>query len=82
MPASSVAKAIGGHAHAADATREEDVRGTFRAAKERLGDRLHGVVDIIGMPTGAGLEQTGGPPPFSKAERSRFLSALEQSLKA
>ena len=28
----------------------------------------------------AGLEQTGGPAPFSKADRSRFLSALDEAL--
>jgi uncharacterized protein YaiI (UPF0178 family) len=28
----------------------------------------------------AGVEQTGGPPPFSKADRSRFLSALDEAL--
>lgn len=28
----------------------------------------------------AGLEQTGGPPPFGKADRSRFLSALDAAL--
>jgi uncharacterized protein len=28
----------------------------------------------------AGIEQTGGPPPFSKTDRSRFLSALDEAL--
>jgi uncharacterized protein YaiI (UPF0178 family) len=28
----------------------------------------------------AGGEQLGGPPPFRKEDRSRFLSALDQSL--
>jgi uncharacterized protein YaiI (UPF0178 family) len=28
----------------------------------------------------AGVEQTGGPPPFGKADRSRFLSALDEAL--
>ena len=28
----------------------------------------------------AGLDQIGGPPPFSKADRSRFLSALDEAL--
>jgi uncharacterized protein YaiI (UPF0178 family) len=28
----------------------------------------------------AGIEQIGGPPPFSKADRSRFLSALDEAL--
>lgn len=29
---------------------------------------------------GAGSETAGGPPPFSKADRSRFLSALDEQL--
>ena len=28
----------------------------------------------------AGVENTGGPAPFSKADRSRFLSALDEAL--
>jgi len=28
----------------------------------------------------AGLDQIGGPPPFSKADRSRFLSTLDEAL--
>lgn len=28
----------------------------------------------------AGLEQVGGPPPFAKADRSRFLQALDAAL--
>ena len=28
----------------------------------------------------AGIEQIGGPPPFSKADRSRFLQALDEVL--
>jgi uncharacterized protein len=28
----------------------------------------------------AGVEQTGGPPPFAKADRSRFLQALDEAL--
>ena len=28
----------------------------------------------------AGIGATGGPPPFSKADRSRFLSALDESV--
>lgn len=58
--AAAIATAIGGFAHAADATREEEVRGIFSAAQQRFGARLQGVVDIIGMPTGAGLEGTDG----------------------
>ena len=30
----------------------------------------------------AGVNQTGGPPPFSKADRSRFLNALDVELVA
>ncbi|PHR12102.1 MAG: hypothetical protein COA41_19630 [Sphingopyxis sp.] len=29
---------------------------------------------------GMGTENIGGPPPFSKADRSRFLSSLDESL--
>jgi hypothetical protein len=29
---------------------------------------------------GADLVGAGGPPPFSKADRSRFLSALDEAL--
>ena len=28
----------------------------------------------------AGGDQIGGPPPFAKADRSRFLSALDEAL--
>lgn len=28
----------------------------------------------------AGIESTGGPPPFSKADRSRFLSTLDEAV--
>ena len=28
----------------------------------------------------AGIDSVGGPPPFSKADRSRFLSALDEAL--
>ncbi len=47
--ADAVAQEVGGHAFAGDITKREVVNAIFVKAEELFGDRLRGIVDIVGM---------------------------------
>lgn len=54
--AEAVAQAVGGRACVADVTQPDDVARVFEAARLQFGTRLHGLVDVVGMPLPGGLE--------------------------
>ena len=47
--AATIAAATGGHAFTADVTAEEGMSSVFAAADDLFADRLHGVVDVVGV---------------------------------
>jgi NAD(P)-dependent dehydrogenase (short-subunit alcohol dehydrogenase family) len=55
--ADETAAALGGIAHAADATDRGAMEGVFAAAQRHFGDRLAGVVDVVGMSQGQPLPE-------------------------
>ena len=63
--AEAAAEGSGGHAHAADITRREDVEAVFARAVDLFGDRFSGVVDVVGV------ARNGPIPSFDDAGLTR-----------
>jgi 3alpha(or 20beta)-hydroxysteroid dehydrogenase len=59
--AQAVAASIRGDACTADATRPDDMDRVFAQADALFGARMHGVVDVVGMPLGGGLSGMDAP---------------------
>jgi NAD(P)-dependent dehydrogenase (short-subunit alcohol dehydrogenase family) len=55
--AQATADVVGGHAMAADITKREDMEAVFSRARELFGAEFYGVVDVVGVPLMAMLDE-------------------------